>query len=1084
MARLEALAASSRQQKEEAEKSSHESQPQVKKSKEESKASSKVDKQSLPSEQPKYERSSGTEKEGSRQVPVPGPSEKVAESVENMVKRSPSVASERNEELSKEKKEERFSKWLADELEIIFQATLDSSQKANGLIFLKGVSSELESEKKLLSADYLEMVFMEILTDAGFPAFYGTPIDYLLQVYEKAFQQKRIISKKDPLYELKLATVNLISRYCTSYGFICFQVPDMFLRNDVRLSIDTLINNSELGIFLNEIVQNAQEQDSLIDLLNILLPSISSRLISLNLNDTAYSKCLSILETLVGNKSVAAVVTQVEGFQPPDDNNCLDYEHKTLIGPILRLSPLLESTSIYYFTENAGSLSNVQLNSTNESLQNEYRVVLDRLFFIVDKIIRGSTQSRNDLLSWFAKLINLSHLRRGSHADFSKLPSDGIMFNIAMILIKLSLPFLEHPTYSKIDRINPYFFSNNRFLDVSEETRINSSIHEANQYFQKHESSEPLNFITECFFLTLAYLHYGINGVFNHHDRLKDQIKQFSSRIEMLDNNQVPTGMNPMMSALLRHQLPTLKKSFNGLSALKHSIQAVFSFRLLQLDVFDFIIGATTFLTRVLDPSHQHPQKKIVIPLFKASAVSQLDDQDFLRSQSPEPWKLYPEFVLEGVITYCKSIANFRGCPLIQNHQKLEQFVEFSTILLRCPELVGNPHMKAHLVEILFIGSLPMINGSEGFIASILSSNKLVVDNILYALLDIYVMIEKTGASSQFYDKFNTRYYISVILEELWKHDVYREQLTYYSTDNVDFFVRFIARMLNDTTYLLDETFIELNLIHDYQVETKKRTRGLPAQTDEYGNDEELGNNLSMSERKARTYVSLSNKTMELFKLFTKQTPGGFALREIVDRLAGMLDYNLSVMVGPKCSNLKVEDPKKYEFDPRKTLSDLYQVYYNLINEESFLVAVARDGRSFNIKYFQKAKQILTTKTFTDARVIQKVMEFAEKAENQRLADENEEVELGEIPDEFLDPLMFLLMEDPVILPASKVSIDRSTIKAHLLSDPSDPFNRMPLKLEDVTEDVELKRKISEFKENAKKRAKEEKSRDVHMSDA
>lgn len=41
-------------------------------------------------------------------------------------------------------------------------------------------------------------------------------------------------------------------------------------------------------------------------------------------------------------------------------------------------------------------------------------------------------------------------------------------------------------------------------------------------------------------------------------------------------------------------------------------------------------------------------------------------------------------------------------------------------------------------------------------------------------------------------------------------------------------------------------------------------------------------------------------------------------------------------------------------------------------------------------------------------------------------------------------------MEDPVILPASRISIDRSTIRSHLLSDPHDPFNRMPLKMEDV----------------------------------
>ena len=45
---------------------------------------------------------------------------------------------------------------------------------------------------------------------------------------------------------------------------------------------------------------------------------------------------------------------------------------------------------------------------------------------------------------------------------------------------------------------------------------------------------------------------------------------------------------------------------------------------------------------------------------------------------------------------------------------------------------------------------------------------------------------------------------------------------------------------------------------------------------------------------------------------------------------------------------------------------------------------------------------------------------------------------------------MYTLMRDPVTLPASKVVVDRSTIKSHLLSDSKDPFNRQPLSLEDV----------------------------------
>lgn len=54
-------------------------------------------------------------------------------------------------------------------------------------------------------------------------------------------------------------------------------------------------------------------------------------------------------------------------------------------------------------------------------------------------------------------------------------------------------------------------------------------------------------------------------------------------------------------------------------------------------------------------------------------------------------------------------------------------------------------------------------------------------------------------------------------------------------------------------------------------------------------------------------------------------------------------------------------------------------------------------------------------------------------------------------------------MRDPVLLPSSKTTIDRSTIKAHLLSDPTDPFNRAPLSIDDVVPSVYLSFSLTEL---------------------
>ena len=62
-------------------------------------------------------------------------------------------------------------------------------------------------------------------------------------------------------------------------------------------------------------------------------------------------------------------------------------------------------------------------------------------------------------------------------------------------------------------------------------------------------------------------------------------------------------------------------------------------------------------------------------------------------------------------------------------------------------------------------------------------------------------------------------------------------------------------------------------------------------------------------------------------------------------------------------------------------------------------------------------------------------------------------------PDEFLDEIMSTYMTDPVMLPSGHY-VDRSTITQHLLNDPTDPFNRESLTIEQVQPAEELKERM------------------------
>lgn len=941
-----------------------------------------------------------------------------------------------------------FDKWARSEIPSLFDVGF-GEEKTN--FASVGAAAQISIES-------VDDIFVEILTDLGAPD-HRLPFFYLYDVYTRSFLLKRQLSKKDPLFAAKLDFFNAISNSCASYGLICFQAPEMVLNNNLPDTVSTLVNRQETHPLLADVINQAAAQDAVLEVANVIFPQLAAHLHLLNIHNTEYTKYIALWEALVSLKPVSAIFSKVDGFNPRDATSGLQYENKTLLGSILKISPLHLRACSSYFTEGRDAnldleLSYMQLSPIFSSIQSEYKAYFERLWYIMDKLIRGSVQTRQDILKWLADLVNLSHLRTGTYSDPKKLAGDGFMYNISLLLVRLSLPFLDYPAYTKLNKIDAdYFGPKNKLLDVKEEQRIYASAKEAESHYAE-AMEEETNFISDCFYLTVAYLEYGIGGTIAHYDKMKNYLKNFTQQRETQARRLGPNS----------RLLTSITVLMNNLKSARWVIDAFSLDRSINVEIFDFIIGATQFYSKVIDPQHLHPKPKLTIPLFQIEKTSQLDDQEFLKTKAPAPWRYLPEYCVEGTINYCKFISRYHRNPLTDNEEKVGALAEFLLALLRCPELVGNPHMKGSIVEIFFYGTVPSQTGAPGFFANLFDLNKLIQENILYSLLDIYVIIEKTGASSQFYDKFNSRFYISKIIEHLWQNTHYKRQLSGYAGQKTEFFIRFIARMLNDTTYLFDESFNELNAIHDMQVEIKRRDSGAEANETDFGTSEELAERLQSSERKATSYMGLANQTMMLFKLFTKLVPEGFTIPELVDRLAGMLDYNLSLMVGPKCSNLKVEQPEKYEFEPKKVLADICQIYTNLGEQSKFVHAVAKDGRSFDFKYFERAKDILMNRTSTLPQLIEQFYAFGQAAEKERISIEQEEQDLGEVPDELLDPLMYTLMEDPVILPGSRVTMDRSTIKSHLLSDPTDPFNRMPLRLEDVIDDVEMREKIAAFK--------------------
>jgi ubiquitin conjugation factor E4 B len=277
--------------------------------------------------------------------------------------------------------------------------------------------------------------------------------------------------------------------------------------------------------------------------------------------------------------------------------------------------------------------------------------------------------------------------------------------------------------------------------------------------------------------------------------------------------------------------------------------------------------------------------------------------------------------------------------------------------------------------------------------------------------------------------------------------------------------------LINDSIYLLDEVISKIHRIGEIEamMEDHQAWSRRPPQ-----NRMELEQEHSEDESYVTTFCRLANETLLLLYYLSCHGVDTFLRAEMIDRLAVMLNYFMDHLVGPKSKQLKVKEKDKYNFQPRLLLSKLVEIYINLYKQDkNFLEAVIRDGRSFSMDLFHKATHYLSKYTLVSAEVTQNWTSFIEHLEKLSNQQKEDEQTLGEIPSEFLDPILSELMVDPVILP-SGITVDRPVIERALLSSPQDPFSRKPLTKDMLVPHTELKQKIEDWKASVKKNAKKD----------
>ncbi|XP_074748668.1 ubiquitin conjugation factor E4 B isoform X2 [Strix uralensis] len=690
-----------------------------------------------------------------------------------------------------------------------------------------------------------------------------------------------------------------------------------------------------------------------------------------------------------------------------------------------------------YFSGPAITLENTRV--VSQSLQHYLELARQELFKILHSILLNG-ETREAALNYMAAIVNANMKKAQMQTDDRLVSTDGFMLNFLWVLQQLS-------TKIKLETVDPmYIFHPRCRIDLpTDETRVKATMEDvtawiAELYRDPSPFSEP-KFPTECFFLTLHAHHLSILPSCRRYIRRLRAIRELNRTVEDLKNNESQWKDSPLATRH-REMLKRCKTQLKKLVRCKACADAGLLDENFLRRCLNFYGMVIQLMLRILDPAYPN----IKLPLTP---------------EVPKVFAALPEFYVEDVAEFLFFIVQY--APQVLYEPCTQDIVMFLVVMLCNQNYIRNPYLVAKLVEVMFMTN-PAVQPRTQKFFEMIENHPLSTKLLVPSLMKFYTDVEHTGATSEFYDKFTIRYHISTIFKSLWQN------IAHHGTFMEEFnsgkqFVRYINMLINDTTFLLDESLESLKRIHEVQEEMKNKE-----QWDQLPRDQQQArqSQLAQDERVSRSYLALATETVDMFHILTKQVQKPFLRPELGPRLAAMLNFNLQQLCGPKCRDLKVENPEKYGFEPKKLLDQLTDIYLQL-DCARFAKAIADDQRSYSKELFEEVISKMRKAGIKSTIAIEKFKLLAEKVEEIVAKNARAEIDYSDAPDEFRDPLMDTLMTDPVRLPSGTI-MDRSIILRHLLNSSTDPFNRQTL-TENMLEPVpELKEQIQAWmrdKQNA-----------------
>ncbi|XP_071146873.1 ubiquitin conjugation factor E4 B-like isoform X1 [Mytilus edulis] len=873
-------------------------------------------------------------------------------------------------------------------------------------------------------------------------------INYLLDSYDRVAIEERTAPKRASMPPMS-TMLSSARNQCVCHTAMVLQGVFTRPRSGMSLLLPYLLSHNLPRGFLPELVQTiCPDKDSFCMIFEPVLHCLTRMIHPLSLDSDEYKDPLCVLTELCDIKSgntrpVCSLIVKQNNWLPDSLTQAagIELEKLSMLGPFLGLSLFAEDNTRVvekYFSGHQLTPDNIRI--TQQSLQHGLEFVRNELYKIMHTILVNS-ESRDSALSFIATALERNSKKSQIQVDERYVAGDGFMLNLLSVLQMLTVNKIS------LEKVDPYYpFHPNSRVSIKSETRLRALPNDCDKWTEKLKSEkkppwQDPKFPTECFFVTLHCHHLSIVPATRRYQQRLKAIRDVSRMVDELENTE------PIWS-----KLPNAARNKELLKKWKSQVQRLNKSKLCA----DAAVLDESLLRRCLQFYEVHSDYMLKVADPKSSGVTLP-----LPSDVPMQFAALPDFYIEDLAEFLQFILQY--VPHVADDPSMDRILHLLVVLVCSSNYIGNPYLIAKLVEVIFVMN-PAVQPRSQSLNEKFLMHPLALQHLVPALMNFYTDIESTGASSEFYDKFAIRYHLSIILKVMWTIPAHQNRMIEEAKKGKSF-VKFVNMLMNDTTFLLDESLDCLKRIHEIQ-EALENTEEWEKQSREQQQSRQR--QLAMDEKQCRSYLTLATETVDMFHYLTQKIIGPFLDSHLGDRLAAMLNFNLQQLCGSKCKNLKVKNPEKYGWEPKKLLDSLTDIYLHL-DCDDFAKTIANDERSYKKELFDDAIGRMRRARIKTEQEIDKFRKLQDKVE-ELVRDKNlAETDYGEIPEEFKDPLMDTLLDDPVILPSGTV-MEKSIIMRHLLNSQTDPFNRQPLTEDELKPATDLKKKIQQWKIEKRKR--------------